>query len=155
MRVKTRPFRMIEWLIVAVIMGILVLLSVPAKAEVVNLTYTPATTWTSSDPAYDGLPLVIRSSRLICNGVRVDGHPGAPGLFTPDLADGTYACYAVHTAVRLTGNTQCSTVDSTGDSNICVADPSNTKQFLVGDTIIIRVGSPTQLEVVMSPGSSP
>ncbi len=100
-------------------------------AEVITFTYTPADEWT------DGTPLAltdIRSTRLYCNDVRVDGHQGATGTFSPDLPDGTYRCYAVHSAVNTAGL-------------VYESDHSNEVIRIVGTPIEILVGPPTDLTV--------
>ena len=110
---------------------LLLLLAVSAHAEVIDFTYTRAMTWT------DGTPLAlsdIRSTRLYCNSVMVDGHPGATGSFAPDLPDGNYTCYAVHSAF-----------DSTGV--VYESAHSNEVTRIVGTPVEITVGSPTNLDV--------
>lgn len=121
--------------------------AIPVHAEVVNLTYTPATEWT------DGSPLAlsnIRSTRLFCDGVMVDGGGGAPGTFNPDLAAGTYTCYATHTVtlaaflVKNPARTSCTNVDPL-NPDACESARSNEITEIVGAAVEITVGEPSDL----------
>jgi len=127
---------------------LLLLICSPVNAEVVNFTYDRATTWDDQS----SLALSdIRSTRLYCNFIRVDGHSGAKGTFAADLADGTYTCVAIHTvtlAAFLVKNptyTSCTAVDP-DRSDICASGPSNEVTRIVGTPVEIEVGSPTNLQ---------
>jgi len=62
-------------------------------AEIVDFTYTPAST------REDGTalpPQEIAETRLYCDGSLVDTELGADGVASPDLGLGVHTCYGTH-----------------------------------------------------------
>ena len=121
---------------------LLLLICSSAFAVVTLFSYTSATQWADGTPIEPG---DIRSTRLYCNGEKVQGHQGATGSFDPDLPDGTYQCYAIHTVVNNSG-LKCKTPDAAQGDAVCLSDHSNTVTRVIGSPEFAPATKPPILE---------
>lgn len=115
--------RLIKYVIILLVMSV-------ASAEIVNFSYVSATKWKDGRLISPG---DIRSTRLYCNGVMVDGHAGDKGSFEPDLPAGTYECYSVHSVVN-NSSLSCRFPDEVLGDTVCISGPSNIVSRVVGET---------------------